>query len=113
MGRHHLAGGRNSLRRLQNERLHSPPQTLRLQRNLTPAFVEAADRAGLFFSSQRTLRLSVPCVKILFLFSIFKFLCSIPFLISSLRSLPATQTHTTPESSTPAATSSPPACSPH
>src|SRR6267378_23173 len=51
MGRHHLAGGRNSLRRLQNERLHSPPQTLRLQRDLTPAFVEAADRGGLFFSS--------------------------------------------------------------
>src|SRR6266436_4275326 len=54
MGRHHLAGGRNSLRRLQNERLHPPPQTLRLQRNLNPAFVEAADRGGFFFSSIAT-----------------------------------------------------------
>src|SRR5882762_11984587 len=88
MGRHHLAGGRNSLRRLQNERLHSPPQTLRLQRNLTPAFVEAADRGGLFFSSllfssQRTLRLSVLSVKFFFYFPI-SFFYSIPYFFSSI-----------------------------
>jgi len=95
MGRH-IWLCRNSLRRLQNERLHSPPQTLRLQRNLDSRFCKRPPtRGGLFFSarsaSQRSPRLNS------FSISIFKFLFSIPSLISSSSILPATQTHTTPD----------------
>src|SRR5258708_4567389 len=86
MGRHHLAGGRNSLRRLQNERLHSPPQTLRLQRNLTPAFVEAADRGGLFFSS--LLFSSLLCALCVSAFSALNSLPIFYFQISFFYSIP-------------------------